>query len=51
MTAPVTNACTSTDTTLVNANTRARCVPIAGPSKWCATVLVNWKSITVDTIS
>ena len=51
MTNPVRNACTTSDTTFVIANTRERCAPIAGPSKYDDTGLVNWKSITVDTIS
>ena len=51
MTRPVANAWTSSDTTFVIAKTRAMWAPIASPSSVWATVLVNWKSITVDTIS
>ena len=51
MTNPVTKSCTRSDTTLVIANTRDMCAPIASPWRCAATVLVNWKSITVETIS
>ena len=51
MTKPVTKSGTRSDTPFVIAKTRDMWAPMASPWRWRATVLLNWKSITVETIS